>query len=166
VDTFHHHVKTSETCFNSKNDERRPLPEGYDSGIIIQHYFGRDSANKVTDAIINEGYELHKDAFKRRANQMSQLLQSTGPHLYVWLTDANWYYGRSAREASRDFLNLLRSLYPLHQCDLLTVQLETKRELEWHEENIFNRYVPNTIEGWIGNNSSWDKLFANFTIEK
>jgi hypothetical protein len=29
MDTFHHHVTTSETCFKSKKDEKRPLPEGY-----------------------------------------------------------------------------------------------------------------------------------------
>jgi hypothetical protein len=137
-----------------------------DSGINIPHYFGRDPNNQITESIVDADYPLLREPFLRRADRMRALLRSQGPHLYVWLTDSNWHPGRSAREASREFLTLLKKHYPLHEADLLTIQLEREREPDWGEPNIFNRYVPLTEQGWIGDDHVWDEVMSQFSITR
>jgi hypothetical protein len=42
------------------------------------------------------------------------------------------------------------------------VQIESQREPDWDEPTIFNRYVPATKEGWIGDDAAWDKIMSEF----
>lgn len=135
-----------------------------DSGMLIPHYFGRDEHNQVTEAIIDEDYWKLREPFLRRAERMQDLLNATGPHLYVWLTDDAWHFGRSAREASRDILNTIKRLHPAHKAHILTVQLQHRQEPDWRDAEIHNRYVPLVKKGWIGDDASWDKIMSEFTV--
>lgn len=77
------------------------------------------------------------------------------------------HHHATSRAAAEKLLNLMRTQYPQHQCDILYIQLDAYKEPLWPVPSLFNRYVARFAPNANANDydiPAWDRLFAEFPL--
>lgn len=110
-------------------------------------------------------HELHAQAmskielFKHRFRTLGQ---SPKKVLY-FITTAEL----DARERAAEVRDILAARYPRHDFRVLVLMTEDRREAEWPEDRIHNRYLERfapVLQAADGHQPSWDRVFAEFLL--
>jgi hypothetical protein len=131
-------------------------------GIKYHSPFWKELGTELSGARFHELHtqalgkiELFKNRFRTLANSKKNVLY------FITTTELD------ARERAAELRDILVARYPHHDFRVLVLMTEDRREADWAEDRIHNRYLERfapVLQASDAHQPSWDRIFTEFPL--